>query len=253
MSSMKGNEGMRCALVTGAASGIGKAASTALARRGIAVVVADVDEDGAQRTALTICAEGFEAVACRLDVTVDADCAAAVQMAMERYGRLDYAFNNAGILPPPLLTAKIEPGAWARTLEVNLTGVFQCMRHELVAMMTTGGGSIVNTASVMATVGGVGVAAYAAAKHGVLGLTKSAALEYGPKGIRVNSVCPGFISTPMITHASVEVIEAVKGRMALRRLGQPEEVAAMVSWLCSDESSFVSGAHFPVDGGYTAS
>jgi len=252
MSAPSQGEAKRSALVTGGASGIGQAACIALARRGVGVVVADLDEDGAQRTARTIAGEGFEAVACRLDVTVDADCAAAVRLAMDRFGRLDYAFNNAGILPPPTMTAKMEPDAWARTLAVNLTGVFQCMRHELVAMMATGGGSIVNTASVMGTVGGVGVSAYAAAKHGVLGLTKSAALEYGPRGIRLNSVCPGFVATPMIAHASPDALEAVKGRMALRRLGRPEEVAAMVLWLCLNESSFVSGAHFAVDGGYTA-
>jgi len=242
---------MRCALVTGAGSGIGRAASIALARRGVGIVVTDISAEGAEHTAAEIRGQGLEAVSCRLDVTDDADCAAAVQMAVERFGRLDYAFNNAGLLPAPALTARIDPADWARTLQVNLTGIFQCMRHEVVAMLVNGGGGIVNMASVAGSLGGVGIAAYAAAKHGVLGLTKSAALEYGAKGIRVNAVCPGYIATPMIARASPDVLQTVTTR-GLRRLGRPEEVAAMVAWLCSDDASYVSGARFVIDGAYTA-
>lgn len=248
----------RVAVVTGAGSGIGRACALAMAAEGVRVVVSDIDEVRAHETSGLIEMQGGEAVALRTDVTHEADCEALVAHALKRWGRLDVAFNNAGVPGHPALTIDYTLKQWQQVLDVNLTGVFNCLRYEMAAMRRIGsGGSIVNTASIMGMRGALGGSAYCAAKHGVIGLTKVTALEGGRDGIRVNAVCPGFIDTPMTTGAdsifSGRILDAGVSRAAIRRLAQPEEVAAMVVWLCSPRASYVTGASFTVDGGVNAS
>lgn len=250
------HESRRVAIVTGGGSGIGRAAALQLATDGLRLVVSDIDEAAAQATVRLIEAAGGDAMSVRADVSQDADCEALVAQTVERHGRLDVAFNNAGIAGYPLLTVDHSPAQWQRVIDVNLTGVFNCMRHEIRAMQRTGGGAIVNTASIMGLTGAPGGSAYCAAKHGVIGLTKAAALECGRDGIRINAVCPGYIDTPMTT-GDDSIFPGGKlqhgvARTAIRRMAQPEEVAEMVVWLCSPRASYVTGASFTVDGGVTA-
>lgn len=246
----------KAAVVTGAGAGIGRATALALAERGCAIVVADVDESGARETVELITGCGGRAVFAHVDVRRATDCQAMVAAALEHFGRLDIAFNNAGVVARPALTADCELAEWQRIIDINLTGVFNCMKVELPAMRATGG-AIVNTASIMGVVGAVGGAAYCASKHGVIGLTKAAALEYGRRAIRVNAICPGFVETQLTVGESTaftpEKLQAGLDRTALKRLASPEQVAALVLWLCSDAASYMTGASIPVDGGYTAS
>jgi NAD(P)-dependent dehydrogenase (short-subunit alcohol dehydrogenase family) len=243
------------AIVTGGGSGIGRATALQLAADGLCLVVSDIDEPGASETVRMIVGAGGEALAVRTDVTSNADCQALVALAVERHGRLDVAFNNAGIAGYPRLTADYSPAQWQRVIDVNLTGIFNCLRHEIPAMRT-GGGAIVNTASIMGLTGAPGGSAYCAAKHGVIGLTKAAALEYGRDGIRINVVCPGYIETPMTTGEgsifSEEKVESGISRAAIRRLARPEEVAELVVWLCSPRASYITGSSYTVDGGVSA-
>jgi len=248
----------KVAVVTGAASGIGRATSLVFTDEGARLVLADVDERGGEATAALVAEAGGEAVHVRCDVADSAQVDALVAYCVERYGRLDCAFNNAGIGGESATVADYGEEAWNRVIAVNLTGVFLCMRSELRQMVAQGGGAIVNTASLVGVMAYPYLAAYNAAKHGVVGLTRTAALEYASRGIRVNAVCPAWIATPMVMDegpapASIpEHYDALAGLIPMRRLGTPEEVAQAVAWLCSDASSFVTGHPLLVDGGVTA-
>jgi NAD(P)-dependent dehydrogenase (short-subunit alcohol dehydrogenase family) len=247
----------KVALVTGAGSGIGRATALAFARAGARVVAADVDEAGGAATAAQLTDAGGDGVFVRADVAVARDVEGLVAAAVARYGRLDYAHNNAGIegsVAPGTAFHEYPEDAWDRVLGVNLKGVWLCMQAEITQMLAQGGGAIVNTASIAGLVGGFG-AAYTAAKHGVVGLTKTAALAYAPQAIRVNAVCPGAIRTPMVARvltARPEVEARWLAAEPVGRFGTPDEVAAAVVWLCSDAASFVTGVALPVDGGWVA-
>jgi len=242
----------RVALVTGAASGIGRASAAALARAGASVVVADADLDGARDAAAAITRAGHTAAAARCDVTHEADVEAVVAFAVERYGGLHLAHNNAGIGAPPALTVDVDEADFDRVLAVDLTGVFLCMKAEITWMLDHAGGAIVNTSSGAGLIGYPTAGPYVAAKHGVIGLTKTAALEYVRRNIRVNAVCPGTIETPFISDL---VGDDDRARAALLRtqpggaFGAPDDVANAVVWLCSDAASFVTGTALTVDGG----
>ena len=244
------------ALVTGAGAGMGLDTARAFAAPGAAVVLADVDEDGAGAPSTDeLTAAGHRALGVTCDVADEDQVAALVERTVAEFGRLDMAFNNAGIMLP-LADAADEPAeSFDRVIAINLRGVWACMKHELRQMRTQGSGAIVNCSSLGGLVGNPGRAAYHATKHGVLGLTKSAALEYAPRGIRVNAVCPGTIETPMvadmIASGELTLADAVAGQ-PIGRLGRGDEIAAAVLWLCSPGASLVVGVALPVDGGYTA-
>ena len=244
----------KVALVTGASSGIGRTSALFYAREGAKVVVSDVNEPGGQETVQLICAEGGDAFFVKADVSTPSDCEALVRKTVETYHRLDFACNNGGIGGEPNPTASYSIEGWQNVIAVNLSGVFYCMKFEIPEMLKSGGGAIVNMASILAQVGFSGSPAYVAAKHGIIGLTQNAALEYATQGIRVNSIGPAFIRTPMI--AALEENEDTRKMLIslhpMGRLGLPEEVAELVIWLSSRRASFVTGAYYPVDGGYLA-
>lgn len=244
----------KVALITGAASGIGRATALRFAEHGARVVLGDLDRASGDQVLTAIHAAGAQGVFVSTDVRRAGDCHALVVAALQHYGQLDFAFNNAGIFGAPQRLGDGDDGYWQQTVDVNLHGVLNCLHAELRVMRDVGGGCIVNNASVMGLRGGSGATAYCASKHGVIGATKAAALDYGRSGIRINAVCPGFVSTPMTSvgggFTDKAVVAAVR-RTALGRMGQPEEIAEAVLWLCSDSAAFVTGSALAVDGGFT--
>ena len=245
----------KVAFVTGGSAGMGAATVRAFAEAGAAVAIVDVDGAAAERFAAQLNGEGLQGLGIACDVSDEGQVKEAVARTVAAFGSLDMAFNNAGIMLPPVDSADETAEAFDKIVAVNLRGVWASMKHELVQMRAQGSGAIVNCSSLGGLVGGSGRATYHATKHGVLGQTKSIALQYGPHGVRVNAVCPGTIATPMVermTAAGELDLEASAAGVALGRLGRPEEVAAAVLWLCSDAASYVTGVALPVDAGYTA-
>ena len=252
---MPGRLDNKIALVTGAGSGIGRATALVFAREGAKVVVSDIVVEGGQETVQQIEAAGGEAIFVKADVSQAADVETLVAKTVETYGRLDCAFNNAGIEGGVKPTIDCTEEEFDRTIAVNLTGVWLCMKYEIQQMLSQGGGTIVNTASAAGLVGFPGLPDYVASKHGVVGLTKTSALEYAKSGIRVNAVCPGVIQTPMVERGaqlSPGFDELAVSMEPVGRFGQPAEIGEAVVWLCSDAASFVTGIPMQVDGGLVA-
>lgn len=241
-------------VITGGGSGIGRTTAMEFSDRGASVVIADVDVDGGEETVTEINDAGGEAIFVETDVTSADDAQAMVEAALEEYGRLDYAFNNAGIGGEQTPITDYPAEKWQNVIDVNLVGVFNCLQAEIDEMQDQdSGGVVVNNSSILGKVGFETSSGYAAAKHGVLGLTKTAALENGETGVRVNAVCPGFIETPLLTEGGMsdpEMREELESRHAMNRLGTPTEVANAVLWLCDDDASFVTGEALGVEGGY---
>jgi NAD(P)-dependent dehydrogenase (short-subunit alcohol dehydrogenase family) len=243
------------ALVTGASSGMGLATAQAFAKAGATVALADIDHDALRAATDDLTAAGHQALAVTCDVSSEDDVAAMIETTVASFGRLDMAFNNAGIQAPSTDAADESADSFDRVNAINLRGVWACMKHELRHMRGQGSGAIVNCSSLGGLVGLPGRAAYHASKHGVIGLTRSAALEYAPRGIRINAICPGTIETPMVTDminkGELSIPEAVANQ-PVGRLGRADEIAAAVLWLSSPAASLIIGVALPVDGGYTA-
>ena len=252
MTQEKQNNG-KVAIVTGAATGIGRATALAFARKGIRLALADIDMNKLAETEQQIKAIGGEAISIKTNVADPKAVQAMVEKTIQAYGRLDYAFNNAGIEGDQNLTADCSIENWQRVININLNGVFYCMKYEIPEILKHKGGAIVNMSSIAGYVGFPNIAAYTASKHGVIGLTQTSALEYAQSGIRVNAVCPGIINTEMIerfTQGNKEALDGMTQMEPIGRLGEPEEVANAVVWLCSDEASYITGHALPIDGGY---
>jgi NAD(P)-dependent dehydrogenase (short-subunit alcohol dehydrogenase family) len=254
---MPGMLGGKSALITGGGGGIGRATALAFAREGARVAVADLMTEAAEQTVASINQAGGQAMSLTGDITSADVVREIVAEVVATCGRLDCAFNNAGIAPQHVEARGMKTAEWSeesfdRMIAVNLKSVWLCMKYEILQMQTHGGGSIVNTSSILGLVAIPNGIAYTAAKHAVIGLTKTAALEYAEDRIRVNAVCPGFIRTPMTAETQRERAEQITTRTPLGRFGEPEEIAEMVVWLCSDRASYVTGAAYAVDGGWTA-
>jgi NAD(P)-dependent dehydrogenase (short-subunit alcohol dehydrogenase family) len=245
----------KVALVTGAAAGIGRATAVAFAERGARVVVSDIDDAGGEETVRLIERMGVEAVFVQADVSSSSEVESLVRRSVETFGRLDFAFNNAGIEGESAPVQDCTEANWDRVMAINLKGTWLCMKYEIPVMSEQGGGTIVNCSSVAGLVGFSGIPAYTASKHGIIGLTKSAALENAGANIRINVVCPGVIRTAMVerfTGGSAEAEEQLVAQEPMGRMGTPEEVASAVLWLCSDGAGFVTGHSLVVDGGWVA-
>lgn len=242
----------KVAIITGAASGIGESTARLFAKEGAKLVLTDVNSEKGESLVKSIKREGGEAIFLKADVARPEASEETVNLALEKFGKLDIAVNNAGIGGATIPVGEYEPEEWNKVLSINLSGVFYGMRYQIPAMLKSGGGSIINVASILGSVGFGYSAAYVAAKHGVLGLTKTAALEYSANGIRINSVGPAFIKTPLLENLDKELLESLVAKHPIGRLGEAEEVAQLHLWLASERSSFATGAYYPIDGGYLA-
>jgi len=245
----------KVALVTGGANGIGRATALAFAREGARVVVSDIDDAGGAESVRLIAEDGGEAEYVRADVSRPDDVRSLMERTVAAFGRLDFAFNNAGIEGQSAPTDECSEENWDRVMAINLKGVWLCMKEQIPHMLRQGGGAIVNCSSIAGVIGFPGIPAYTASKHGLVGLTKAAALEYATRGIRVNAVCPGVIRTAMIerfTAGSAEAEAAMAGGAPMERMGTPEEIASAVLWLCSPGAAFVTGHPLVADGGWVA-
>lgn len=243
----------KVAIVTGAGSGIGKAISLLYAKEGAKVVVSDISEEGGNETVSEIKSNSGEAIFVKADSSKVDDNKSLVEQAVKQFGGLHVAVNNAGIGGPLAATGEYPIDGWDKVIAINLSGVFYGLRYQIPAMLQSGGGSIVNVASILGRVGAKGSPAYVAAKHGVIGLTEAAALEYADQKIRINSIGPGYILTPLLTNSLDDAaMKALVGLHPMGRLGDSNEVAELALWLNSDKASFVTGAYYNVDGGYLA-
>ncbi len=252
---MKGLEN-KVAFVTGGSSGIGYAAALGFVREGARVVIADINAEAGEAGVAEIRKSGGEATFIRTDVSKSADIQAMIRQTVETYGRLDFAVNNAGIGGAAALTADYPEEEWQRVLDINLTGVWLCMKYSIPHMLKAGGGALINVASILGHVGFANSGAYVAAKHAILGLTKTTAIEYATQNIRAVAVCPGFVATPLIEEAGMSEGSDLQRMIAdlhpVKRLGRPEEISELIVWLCSDSASFITGNSILVDGGYVA-
>ncbi|HQV76034.1 MAG TPA: SDR family oxidoreductase [Flavobacteriales bacterium] len=243
----------KIALITGAGSGIGEATTLLFARNGASVMLADMDMEGAERVLAEVKKNGGQGAMVKADVSDPKECEHMVAETVKHFGRLDIAVNNAGIGGPQAMIGEYPIDGWDKVISINLSGVFYGMRYQIPAMLKNKSGAIVNMASILGKVGFPSSGAYVAAKHGVVGLTETAALEYATQGIRVNTVGPGFIKTPLLdTNLNKEQLEGIAAMHPMKRLGTAEEVAELVLWLVSDKASFVTGSYYNVDGGYLA-
>ncbi len=243
----------KVAIVTGGGSGIGRSTALLMAENGVKIVVSDIDKEGGKKTVDKIKDKGGEAIFVKADTSTPKDSEKTVKKAIEKFGGLHFAVNNAGVGGAQATVGDYPIDSWDKTIAVNLSGVFYGLRYQIPAILKSGGGAVVNMASILGQVGAAQSCAYVAAKHGVVGLTKNAALEYSAQGVRVNAVGPGYIKTPLLTdNLEKEQIKGLADLHPIGRLGKPEEVAELVMWLCSDSASFITGGYYPVDGAYLA-